>query len=229
MIKPNRNLYAPSKGRPAGRTRFVALVPLALAALLLAVVMPAASFAQDPGVDQYTPEAPDGGGAGGSTHGDGGAGSPVPTSGGDSDGSGGGNSGSIPADPTGTGVTPDTDAASGSGSGTGQSTGGKDGRALDGFAAAAANERNQRDDATGSREAMQLSAATGGESGIGAFVWIALGIIVLWAIVMAVVNFRRRRGDGGVTADAGVTGGEKRSERASKSPRRQDPGSEQTA
>lgn len=185
--------------------RVGALLPLALGALLaiaFAVAAPTAAIAQDPGYDQYTPT-PDGGGnapdKGTNGSGNNNGSTPVPNSGDGSGGtgtSGGTDSGTTAPSTTAPGATtPGSTDTSGPGT-----SGNKDDRALAQFAGDAGKQRDQRQAANGTQGAQQqLSSATpsGGSGGIGLLVWVALGAIVLWALVSGVVNYRRRRsGDG---------------------------------
>ena len=204
MTKPNSDFYAPADGRPGRRTRVAALLPFALAALLalaFAVAAPAA-VAQDPGYDQYAPT-PEGGGNAPEGNGDGNSNgsTPVPNSGSDSGGTGtaggGTDSGTgTPGTDTPGATTPGATDISGGGQGP---VGNKDDRTLKQLAGDAGEQRVERQAANGVEgPQQQLSTTTpgGGSGGIGPLVWVALGAIVLWALVAGVVNYRRRRGDG---------------------------------
>lgn len=157
-----------------------------------AMLVPAVGSAQDPGYDQYAPTPGTGGNENPSPSGV--DGTPVPASGtddGSDDSSGTGDSGATAA-PTGTPDETTTDtsgAATGSGHDGDERAERKDDRTLDGLAANAADQRNQRrgDDVV---RAAQLSSSTDGGSGMGALLWIAIGAIVLWAVVMGFRNLR---------------------------------------
>lgn len=188
MTRPNRNLDARGAGRPSFRRGLFAMLALLAAIFAAAVVAPVAT-AQDPGSDQYSPEPTQ---PGNDTAPDGGV-SPVPNSGSDSgDDSGAtGGSGEASVPPA---AVADDDAITGATGGDGQRGGNADDRTLDGLAASAEQQRAERNG--GAQTTTQLSDGGGGDSsGIGAFVWIALAAIVLWAIGAGIVNYRRRDGD----------------------------------
>lgn len=189
MTKPNRNFDARGNGRPARRGGLVSILPLALIAALFAVAATAPiAAAQDPGSDQYAPEPTQ---PGNTTPGNGGI-DPIPAAGTDN-GNSSGDSGStgatgetaVPptADPA---VTPEEGSAGGNGKGN------ADERTLEGLAANAEQQRNERG---GTQTGAQLSG-DGGSSGISIFLWIALAAIIVWALVAGVSNHRRRNGKG---------------------------------
>ena len=199
MTKPNRNFDAPTFGH-AFRLR--AFLPLVLIAGLFTVLAAApVAVAQDPGSEYEATPTPPTDDPAPNDQGD-----PVTATGAGSDDvsddgngtSGAGSSGSSGTDvPTGTepATTPGTTSTGGNERVGNQRSDSADERALNGFAASGEQGRADRD---GAGTAAQLtSQSDGGGSGMGVLLWIALGAIVLWAIVMAVINFRRRKaGDG---------------------------------
>ncbi len=186
MTKPNGNPNSRATARPFHRWIPTALLSLALiaGALLTAPV----AGAQDPGIDQYSPQPTQ---PGNDNSSDGNL-SPVPAAGSDSGGPPGGDRAGDP-DPA---VAPTGDSEEGGSSGgvARKPRGNADERTLDGFAASAEQQRVER--GAGAQPLAQLSddGGDGGSAGIGVLVWIALAAIVLWAVGAGVVNYRRRRG-----------------------------------
>jgi hypothetical protein len=161
---PNRNL------------RFLA--PAAFVAAIAALAIPSGALAQDPSVDQYAPTAPSGGGKVLTA-----PGAPASDSGSESS-----------AAPT-TATTPTT--TTGAPTDTGTTDNGDDSnsktdqaeRTLDEFANAHGSSPAA---AIGSQPAADLLRTDSG-SGMGAALWIVLGVTLLWAIATGVARFRGRK------------------------------------
>lgn len=195
MTKPRTDIRAHSVSavRSPVRAAAISTTFFAILATALALLAPSSAFAQDPGIDQYAPT-PTGGGNEAPVP-ESGGGSPVATSGAD----GGSNTSGDATDESGTTVPSGTEpatvapGASGDEGGSG-AEGNKRDRTLAGIAAAAEQQRADRAGA-GRTEVTPLSSSSGGESGMGPIVWIVFGLIVLWALTIGVLNFRRRRGD----------------------------------
>lgn len=176
--------------RPVSKFISGALAPLAAIVLIAALAIPAVANAQNPAVDQYAPTAPDGGGS---------VPAPVPsseegtvgnsgddTSAGPSDsGSGGGeDAAAAPTTPADEGSAApaapvDTDAGADEGQGNG------DKRTLDGLAANASEQREEASAVrTDSAATELLRSESGGDLGMGVFLWVVLGVTALWALAV---------------------------------------------
>jgi hypothetical protein len=175
----------------------------ALAALAVALFVPAVASAQDPAGDQYAPTAPTGG-----------TGTPNTTSGSPVQDSSPDTSGTQAGDTSSSSPTATTDAADGSAptatATTGDQSVNKRQRTLDQIAADADQQRQQRAESTGGSgeqtTGQQLSAEPASGSGMGTYLLIALGLVLLWAVVAGIINFRRREGSGGEPRAAGGNG-----------------------
>jgi cytoskeletal protein RodZ len=177
---------------------------LALAALMLALFVPAVASAQDPAGDQYAPTEPSGGtGSPGTSNQD-----PVQTSSPSNDGAPAADtSASAP-------VTADAPTATTPAATTADPSVNKRQRTLDQIAADATQQRQQRAASAGENGATtttgeQLSAEPASGSGMGTYLLIALGLVLLWAVVAGIVNFRRRRdpvADGRTAGEDGKRG-----------------------
>lgn len=184
LTKPNRHFDARADGARARRPLRSFLVVLVLM-LTTAALIPAAASAQDPSCDQYCPYDPGGGNHGGATS-DGGS-TPSPTFGsGDGNGTPGSGTGDDGATvpPSAGNSTPEEPGSTGA-----EGSGNKRERTLDGIVATAQEERAARD---GDRDAVQLSSSSDGSSGIGWYVWVALALILVWAVATGVARYRGR-------------------------------------
>jgi cytoskeletal protein RodZ len=176
---------------------------LALAALMLALFVPAVASAQDPAGDQYAPTEPSGGTGSPDTSNQ----DPVQTSSPSNDGAPAADS-SASAPVTADAPTTSTPAATAA-----DPSVNKRQRTLDQIAADAAQQRQQRAASAGENGAtttgQQLSAEPASGSGMGTYLLIALGLVLLWAVVAGIVNFRRRRdpvADGRTAGEDGKRG-----------------------
>jgi hypothetical protein len=168
-------------------------------ALLAALAFAAPAVAQDPAVDQYTPATPDGGGP---VPTDPGSGAPSSFDGSGDDGSVGG---AAPSDSTGdsggdegTSAAPtaapatSTDPAPGGGGHRARSEQSGAERTIGAFAQQARDQRVARAKLLAADGATTDLSRSDGEdgTGMGVFLWVALGLTLLWAVASR--NGRRR-------------------------------------
>ena len=172
-----------------------------LQALTVAVVLllASAASAQVPGADQYTPTAPSGAGptpatSSGSLEAESVEETPVPESPADSGSEAAPSAETDPAAAPATepSTSSDDEAASAASKEREPKRNG-DQRTLDGIAAATAGGLTEDQDRAA---AARVLRDDGGDSGLGIFFFLALGAIVLWAILTPVLR-RRREGDQG--------------------------------
>ena len=172
-----------------------------LQALTVAVVLllASAASAQVPGADQYTPTAPSGAGptpatSAGSLEAESSEEAPVPESPADSGSEAAPSAETDPAAaPAAEPSASEDDEAAAAGSKGREPPRNGDQRTLDGIAAAADGGLTEDQDRAA---AARVLRDDGGDSGLGIFFFLALGGIVLWAILTPVLR-RRREGDQG--------------------------------
>lgn len=156
-----------------------------LAALLAAIAVlaiPAAASAQDPAGDQYAPATPNGGG----DYDFGPTGTPAPTSGTDS------GSGAPGTNPTTAPTAPTDPAATIPTGSTGEVRGNRDQRTISQLGAEGEQARVEAPGTSTGADARLASSDASTSGGLGTLLWVLVGAALLWAIVIGVVNFRRR-------------------------------------
>lgn len=168
----------------------------AVLTLIAALMLPAAATAQDPAGDQYAPATPNGGG----DYDFGATGDPAPTSAPDS-GSGStsdAGGGQVPVAPA--------EAANGTTTGGDAATGGnRDQRTVSQLGVE--GEQDRAEGPVTASTAPRVSSDASTSAGLGTLLWVLLGATLLWAIVIGVVNFRRRgEQESGSGARSGANG-----------------------
>lgn len=148
-----------------------------IAAALAVLALPAAAVAQDPAGDQYAPATPNGG----RDYDFGTTGTPAPTSAPDA------GSGSSPGTTGGQPPVAPADAAIETPTGS-RADGNRDQRTVNQLGAEGELDRAGVADSSAPR----LSSDASTSAGLGTLLWVLLGATLVWAIVIGVLNFRRR-------------------------------------
>lgn len=176
-----------------------------LLAAIAALAIPAAASAQDPAGDQYAPSSPNGGGD--YNFGPTGSANPAPQSGAGSNSGGNGPSGTDPAVPTAPQGSADGSTDDGSGGGGGGGGGGhqgnRDQRTVDQLGADGQRTRDGGPALNGSADARLASSDADTSAGLGTILWVLIGAALIWAVILGVLNFRRRDAGSGTAGRRG--------------------------